>query len=441
MLDACGSISVYFFQVLARQYHELQTEGLVDADQQMRIRYTCKAHPVLIARQMLMISATVQYTNPESRLGFEQLAEPPRVVMKRLADTAIRLVSSNDGMMGTIEGLECLILDGVYQSNSGNLRRSWLTWRRAIGVAQLMCLHRTTRPPIRSLTPNYTCDPRFIWYRLVYVDRFLSLMLGLPQASTDISMATESALKGDTVMGQFERRLCAAAGRVLERNERDPSSDDFAYTQQIDADLQAAASTMPSKWWLAPNLAAVTEDEKLFWEMAKLFSQVYHYNLLNQLHLPYMLCSSDGPDQRRFDYSRVTCVNASREVLGRYIMFRSYNHAAFCCRVIDFFALSASFDAAPRTHRRPSHFQARRQHPNPSASLGPRHDGTGARKHDHDWKPERGGPSEPEERRPSCASFWRSRPTPPGVRYTASRKRLARPPALARCSSGSRMSA
>ena len=341
MLDACGNTSVYFFQVLARPYTELQTAGLVDINQ-LRDRHTSKTHPVLIARQMLMIAAAVQYTNVEAREDIEGLTEQPRVVMKRLADTAIRLVSSVDGMMGTVEGLECIILECIYQSNYGNLRRAWLAWRRAIGVGQLMCLHRHNYAPLRSLQPNYGPDPQFLWYRLVYVDRFLSLMLGLPQASLDKSMGSEAALKGDTLLGQFERRLCVAAGKVLERNERDPSALDFATTQEIDHELQVAAATMPSKWWLPPNLAAALDDEKLFWEMSRLFSQIYHFNLLNQLHLPYMLLSAPGPDQRRFDYSRITCVNASRELLSRYIMFRSYNHIANCCRVIDFFALLAA---------------------------------------------------------------------------------------------------
>lgn len=66
---------------------------------------------------------------------------------------------------------------------------------------------------------------------------------------------------------------------------------------------------------------------------------MFHYNLLNQLHLPYMLRSST---EHKYDYSRIICVNASREILSRFIMFRSFNRNAFCCRTVDFFALMAA---------------------------------------------------------------------------------------------------
>jgi hypothetical protein len=89
-----------------------------------------------------------------------------------------------------------------------------------------------------------------------------------------------------------------------------------------------------------PNLDRVADNpQALFWDMGRLFNQLYHYNLLNQLHLPYMLRSLT---ERKYEYSRMACVNASREVLSRFIMFRSYNRNDFCCRTVDFFALMAA---------------------------------------------------------------------------------------------------
>jgi hypothetical protein len=75
----------------------------------------------------------------------------------------------------------------------------------------------------------------------------------------------------------------------------------------------------------------------LFWNTRRLFAQVLHYNLLNQLHLPYMLRSSSA--EREYEYSRITCVNASREVLSRFITLRSFNGIAYSCRTVDFLAL------------------------------------------------------------------------------------------------------
>ncbi|KUM63949.1 hypothetical protein ACN42_g3141 [Penicillium freii] len=178
-----------------------------------------------------------------------------------------------------------------------------------------------------------------MWFRIVSLDRNLCLMLGLTQGSFDRSMATGTAFRDDTPMGRLERMHCTLASRMLERNESDPCANDFALTQNLDWELQKAAKSMPSRWWLMPNLDSVTDDpQALFLDMGRLFNQLYHYNLLIQLHLPYMLRSSAEP---KYEYSRMTYVNASREVLSRFIMFRGYNRNNFCCRTVDFFALMA----------------------------------------------------------------------------------------------------
>ena len=43
---------------------------------------------------------------------------------------------------GSIESLECVMIESVLQANLGNLRRSWLSGRRAMNIAQLMGLNR-----------------------------------------------------------------------------------------------------------------------------------------------------------------------------------------------------------------------------------------------------------------------------------------------------------
>jgi hypothetical protein len=179
-------------------------------------------------------------------------------------------------------------------------------------------------------------------------------MLDLTQGSLDQSMATGEMFRNDIPMGRLERMHCALASRILERNESGPNSRNYVLTEALDIDLQKAATSLPSNFWLIPNLVSVADDPRAsFWEMGRLLNQLFHYNLLNQLHLPYMIRSSP---ERKYDYSRVTCVSASREVLSRFIMFRSFNQNAFCCRTVDFFALMAGITlllAHPDSHRSP----------------------------------------------------------------------------------------
>ncbi|KAM0417027.1 hypothetical protein ACHAPT_012993 [Fusarium lateritium] len=302
-------------------------------------QHTSKTHPVIIAEQMLMLANVLQHMLPDLQGQFEN----PQATMARLADTAIDLVVSNDRMMGTAEALVCLMLESIYHANLGNLRLSWLARRRAASLAQIMGMHRRPSRALRSLKPGCAADSTFVWYRIQAADRFLSLMLGLPPASMDNSMIAEPAFSQDTPMGQLERRHCVAAGRILERNDRDPSADNFAFTQTIDLELQQAATAMPSKWWLVPDTTAATSDKELFWESHRLMHQTYHFYLFHQLHLPYMLLGSALPaSQHQYDYNRSTCISASRDILSRCLLMQKNQRLTCNYRVVGLWALMAS---------------------------------------------------------------------------------------------------
>ncbi|KAK1140286.1 hypothetical protein N8T08_010488 [Aspergillus melleus] len=93
-------------------------------------------HPVLLAHYFFRISTILQYLDPESHGQLKEMAESPRAMMSRLADTAISLVTTHK-LLGTVEGLEAVMMDEFYQANCGNLRRAWIAFRRAMGLAQL----------------------------------------------------------------------------------------------------------------------------------------------------------------------------------------------------------------------------------------------------------------------------------------------------------------
>ena len=299
-------------------------------------------HPILLARHMLLLATFLQHLHPDLHEEIKSLSESPRALMKRLTDPAIRLVTTNDELLGSIEGLECVMIESVYQANIGNLRRSWVAGRRAMSIAQLMGLNRSdNQAQFKVLDPKIKYNPQLIWFRIVFLDRYLCLMLGLSQGSLDRSMASDAMLANDTPMGCLERIHCVLASQILERNESNPSSHDLSLTRTLYVELQRAARSLPSKWWLAPNLeVASTDSQALFWNTRRLFAQVMHYNLLNQLHLPYMLRSSSA--ECKYEYSRMTCVSASREVLSRFVTLRSFNGIAYSCRTVDFLALMAA---------------------------------------------------------------------------------------------------
>ncbi|KAK9778873.1 putative Zn(2)-C6 fungal-type domain-containing protein [Seiridium cardinale] len=338
---ACRHPSVLGHEILTMRYAVLDQNGLKRPETLLEMPEPDQ-HPVLIARYMLRLAIFLHHLHPDLHEELKALSESPRSIAERLSDVAINLVTTKDELLGSIEGLECVMIESAYQTNVGNLRRSWVAGRRAMGIAQLMGLHRSgSRTYFKVLDHKTQYSPQTMWFRIVDLDRHLCLMLGLPQGSLDRNMASETLLANDVDTGRLERLNCVLASRILERNESGPNPQGLDLTRTLDAELQRAARSLPSKWWLAPTLYFASADSQaLFWATRRMFAQIIHYNLLNQLHLPYMLCSSSG--DRKYEYSRITCVNASREVLSRFIALRSFNKIAHSCRMVDFLAVMAA---------------------------------------------------------------------------------------------------
>ncbi|KAF2259087.1 hypothetical protein CC78DRAFT_476397 [Lojkania enalia] len=327
---------IYAHQIHIKPHHELEAGGLETVGQLAHIPGP-QSHPVVLAKWMLLFALFLQQC---VQLQAHNLSEHPKSTAKRLKDTATFLVTTNEELFGTVESLECILLDTLFELNRGHFRRAWLATRRAMTAAQLMGLHRAPDLTPKTLDPTTKINPQFLLFRVIYLDRFISLMLGLPAASFDMKMPFDTALVKDISFSQLEQTHAAVAGRILERNECDSSVDDFALTEAIDAELLAAAENLPSKFWLPINFSGwERHDEQVFWEATRLVTQLYHFNLLNQLHLPYLLRFSDDI---RCCSSRITSVNASREVLTRWTAFRSVSSTPSCCRSGDFFALVAA---------------------------------------------------------------------------------------------------
>ncbi|OJJ61777.1 hypothetical protein ASPSYDRAFT_40318 [Aspergillus sydowii CBS 593.65] len=336
--SASSHHSVPFHEILTTPYSILDRDGLRAYGDQLSIPDP-NAHPVLIARHMLHLASFLQHLHPDLHDEIRSLSEPAHVLRDRLAETAISLVTTRDQFVGSVEFLECIMIQSLYEANCGYLRRSWMTARRAMAVAQSMGFHQSgARLQYQVLHPDTKAYPHFMWFRLVFYDRQMCLLLGMPEGTLDRSMAFDAMLAQDTDAGRLERQHCVIMSQILERNNASALSD-YALTQDLDRQLHRLTRTLPSRWWLTPNLNSEKQKDTLFWDMRRLSAQLCHYNLLNQLHLPYLLRHSK---ERRYEYSQITCVNASREILTRFIMLRRWNRVAFTCRTIDFTALMAA---------------------------------------------------------------------------------------------------
>ncbi|KAI1264527.1 hypothetical protein F5Y18DRAFT_83336 [Xylariaceae sp. FL1019] len=338
IVKACGNTSSKFFEMQCHPYDALDGTKSLDAVFEAP---GPDAHPVLLARHMVHIATALQHLHPDFHEGIRNLSAPPLEMMHKLVRVANLNVTTRDDLVDNIEGLDLVGKESWYHANNGDLRKALVTIRRAITIAQVMGLHRAGHKCCKVVKSDTRAYPEVLWLRIVSLERYLCLMLGLPQVTVDQSMASEAMLEHDTPMGRLERVHCAIAARILERNQLDPQADDYASTQGVDDQLRRASECMPSDWWLTPNLATTAEQPgSQFLYMRQLFNHLFHYTLIIQLHLPYMLRSCVGVQQH--DYSWASCVTAAREILSRLVMYHSYNRIAFCCRTLDFFGLMAS---------------------------------------------------------------------------------------------------
>lgn len=121
-------------------------------------------HPTIIARTILYLALCLQQLNPDFDVNQLHLRQSVEARIERYITIVSGLVTSDDELVSTVEGLECLSLQGLYHINAGSPRRAWLTFRRALNVGQLMGIHmRSTRIP----------GGRELWFQIVRADRYL----------------------------------------------------------------------------------------------------------------------------------------------------------------------------------------------------------------------------------------------------------------------------
>lgn len=149
------------------------------------------SHSTLFARQLLILATFLQALPSSSTIRLDTLGIDYHGLMSRLVRTAHNLVTCNDELVTSLEGLECILLEALYENSSGNLRPSWLAARRVVAIAQMTGLNRGVEPP--SLT-GASVKPDDMWSFLIQLERYLCLMLGLPQSSFDDSYADAEAL-------------------------------------------------------------------------------------------------------------------------------------------------------------------------------------------------------------------------------------------------------
>ncbi|KAF2025154.1 hypothetical protein EK21DRAFT_15803, partial [Setomelanomma holmii] len=293
------------------------------------------SHPVMFARKLLLLSSLLQ-----GAVSSPHTPTPTRnhlsAIMTHALDTAVRFVTTNDDLTASVEGIECIMIEAMIQNYAGNLHKACMAVRRATTVAQMVGLHRYSHSSsLRILDPNTRAglDPQQLYFRIIEMDSYLSVTLGLPRSSIDTKALSPAALAACQPLDRMARLQCIIAGYILDR--KGAAID----TQDIEDMLQNAAAVMPAQWWLVPAFQAhdnIAPDT--LHDVAQAMYQLSHYHLVLRIHLPFLLRPAQEKDS---NYHKLAAAMASREILTRYSAFRIWNPGHFYCRGLDYLAFIA----------------------------------------------------------------------------------------------------
>ncbi|KAI1752331.1 hypothetical protein F4782DRAFT_150771 [Xylaria castorea] len=296
--------------------------------------------PVAIARKLLVLGTYLHVISSQSENRATSPGPKYQVISSRAFETVGSLITHNDNLPESVEIIECLIIESQHHNYMGNIRRAWIALRRAMAMAQMLGLDRQNKVLAHDtnaetiLATSYHDD---IWFLLVHFDQYLSLILGITPSLPENSQISAGRLERYTPSERMGRLHSMAAGRILQRNRI--NIYDMAETKEIDKILQKASACMPAQWWLSPDGPDDYSSEGIHGVVSRLMVQFAHYNILLQVHLPYMLHCLGS---QQYYYSTPTVINSCRELLTRFAAFRSRHPTVSYCRGLDIFAFVAS---------------------------------------------------------------------------------------------------
>ncbi|KAK6434397.1 hypothetical protein LTR95_009419 [Oleoguttula sp. CCFEE 5521] len=260
------------------------------------------SHPVLLARQMLQFAAALQ-SIPGSTVVLAS-SQSHLSVMRRMTETVIKEVNSNDNYLGSLEGLDNLISEALWHIDCGHLRRAWISLRRAVMVAQLLGVDRPGSPRYKVLEPKGNLDAASMYEYVVRIERVLSLLLGLPTSTNGLTLGLSVHDEGiPATLKTMTVGMSDIIVKVLSRNQLDATPQNMEMTRAIDRDLIMLAESMPSSYWrplcftgLEPTSTQAIEEMQRGYAHACFHSRTY---------------------------SKIACASASRELLSKAIAMHS----------------------------------------------------------------------------------------------------------------------
>ncbi|KAK5159582.1 hypothetical protein LTS14_002724 [Recurvomyces mirabilis] len=308
-----------------------------DPQTDLSIAEISNARPVVIARLLLCIAICIQQLPPDCDQAVFKSSRSLEDVEARIVST-VKALTYTDAVMSNVEVVECLILLGIYDVNEGNFHSSWLSFRRAISVSQLLGMHRRSVSSNAETSDLTQAKRHFMWFRIVEGERYQSLLLGVPSATGSAPFPFDDTAAWLTPEDHYSRELGIIAGFLVERNQGDVMHA-LSATHEIDEKLTTLAASMPQAWWNVPHNLEIGRNDESGTQFECVVCQIWHFEMQALTHLPFMLRAAKD---LRFEYSRISCLQACRNLINTWDSMRRVHGATFMSRLFDFQAYTAA---------------------------------------------------------------------------------------------------
>ena len=291
--------------------------------------------PVEIARGLICLGICIRQIPPGFDNSSYHLCRSPKNTMDHYLSIVDELIVADDEYAGSCDGLELIILVAKTHVNLGQPRKGWLLMRRGIALAQLIGVH----PDRKVMTGKSGASMERLenaWWLLYIIDRYVSLLLGLPYALSDGPAVKEASENCTDPTSQYQRKIAMIVGNVIDRNQAS-SGPSLPLTLEIDQKLEDVTRIMTDDWW---NIDSALSAQSLTVEesFCRKATQLWHFQIKAFLHLPFMLQSATDC---RYEYNRRACLDAARQMIHRYHLFRLNDKGAyFTCKIMDFQAFN-----------------------------------------------------------------------------------------------------
>jgi hypothetical protein len=322
------------------QAQESTNSTIVHDEPRVSLQFT--AHPLVLARRLIQLALCLKQFDASSSKQLEcHLNNSIGNASWNYQEIASRFVLSQDFLVNSLDGVETLILQSCYYITLGDTRMAWTAQCRAIKIARAISIQQ------QAEMGNERAE--HIWFRLVYSDRFMALMLGIPFAITEKIAFWETQLQNSTSSQKLECLHVAIAGRIVTRNVQIQQSEShreelngckigyshYSETKDIDEQLKKSAKVLPPTWWLTYSRTKTNSENNSVERTAKLLVQLHQHYLIILLHQPYLIrlltCThaSDSIEQNAVDftYSKLAVASASHEGLLRYLAIRELHQS------------------------------------------------------------------------------------------------------------------